>query len=71
MWPNCICDATDMGRELPRRLSSRSDCKSWAFACYEAFLISRLLGSFLTIEFAFKRPDFRLNFFGHFHIRSH
>ena len=24
----------------------------WAFACYEAFLISRLLGSFLTIEFA-------------------
>ena len=38
----------------------------WAFACYEAFLISRLLGSFLTIEFAFKRPDLRLNVFDHF-----
>jgi hypothetical protein len=40
-------------------------------ACYEAFLVSRLLSSFLTIEFALKRPDFRLHFFDHFYIRRH
>jgi hypothetical protein len=46
--------------------------KSWDLArCYEAFLISRLFGSFLTIEFMFKRSDLGLNFFDHFHIRRH
>jgi hypothetical protein len=33
------------------------------------FLISRLFGGFLTIEFMFKRPNLGLNFLDHFYVR--